>query len=322
MKSKKKAIALAAVLGVAGIGGTLAYFNQTLEAANEFDTGKYDTELIEDFKPKDGDNWEPGAKVNKDVLVQNTGDYPVVVRVKFDEKWERKGTKELIYEASSADKKLDKNEENTASNKIESVYQQDALDGKYGQDLDDSVVHKELHLGKDWFYNEKDGYYYYNKILEGVKEDGEVKIYDQTTFLLDSVTLDENADLGRYKEKKYYATVEKQPASDSDEWIEFSTDSNANYISTDEMNALVQKESGGEKEITFMKAVTAQVDGFEGYSNADYTLTVTAQTVQATTGAIKAGFGWTVEELIDTLGSSFNNWKNIENEDEVQTSGN
>ena len=64
MRINGKVIAVAAMLAVAGIGGTFAYFNQTLTAANIFDTGKYDTELVEEFKPSEGENWGPGTKRN------------------------------------------------------------------------------------------------------------------------------------------------------------------------------------------------------------------------------------------------------------------
>ena len=41
MRINGKVIAVAAMLAVAGIGGTFAYFNQTLTAANIFDTGNW-----------------------------------------------------------------------------------------------------------------------------------------------------------------------------------------------------------------------------------------------------------------------------------------
>lgn len=319
MKSKKNMLALAAMLGVAGVGGTLAYFNQELSAANKFDTGVYDTELVEKFTPKD--NWEPGVKVNKDVWVENTGTYPVVVRVLLEESWVRKGEETPFYFASSKENKLDPSAESTANNKIESVFQNTATDGAYGADKDDSVVHKELHLGKDWFYNATDGYYYYNKVLSASDEG----VYDSTSFLLDSVTLDENADMGAYGEKKFYAITENKPASDSADWIEFTADSESVYLSMDQMNALVKEETG--KEITFVKAVTAQKAGLEGYSKADYTLTVTAQTVQATSKAVEDAFaadGQTLAELIDQLEGenkgTFADWtKNIKDADEMET---
>lgn len=84
---KKNVLALAGVLAVCAVGGTMAYFNQTMEAENVFDTGKYGSTMVEDFKPSEGQNWEPGATVNKVVKVVNTGNLPVVVRVKMDEKW-------------------------------------------------------------------------------------------------------------------------------------------------------------------------------------------------------------------------------------------
>lgn len=97
MRINGKVIAVAAMLAVAGIGGTFAYFNQTLTAANIFDTGKYDTELVEEFKPSEGENWGPGTSVNKDVTIRNTGTLPVVVRVKFQEKWVRGQELSLIH---------------------------------------------------------------------------------------------------------------------------------------------------------------------------------------------------------------------------------
>ena len=74
MRKNKKIAGVAGLAAIMVIGGTFAYFNQTMTVTNPFDTGKYDTNVTEDFKPEDGDNWEPGAEVNKDVTVKNTGD--------------------------------------------------------------------------------------------------------------------------------------------------------------------------------------------------------------------------------------------------------
>lgn len=290
MKGKKRLIGLAAVLGAAAIGGTFAYFNQTLTATNMFDTGTYDTELVEKFKPTDGENWEPGTNVNKDVTVKNTGSLPVVVRVKFEEEWVNKESGEVLYKMDTTvnKEKLAVGTPSDASNKFENVYQGDDGDGKTGIDVDDSVVFKQMIPDGGWVYNPTDGYYYYTKKLAGAeKADDGTEVIDETTKLLDGVTLAENTDMGAYKEMKFYATTEERPDNGSQDWIEFAKEGDA-YVSTRKMSELVKAEGGF---ITYMKSITElEAPELAGYSNADYTLTVTAQTVQATDGAVQTCF--------------------------------
>lgn len=142
MKNKKLK-AIAGLVAVAVIGGSLAYFNQTMTVENPFDTNKYSSELVETFNPGDGDDWQPGATVNKDIQVDNTGDYDVIVRVKFDETWTRKGGNSAYVT-------------NTGIN--DSTSQTDETDGLVTGDY--SVVKKNLLNADKWFYNTNDGYYY------------------------------------------------------------------------------------------------------------------------------------------------------------------
>lgn len=302
MKMKKGIIAAAAVVAVAAIGGTFAYFNQTLSATNMFDTGTYDTELVEKFKPTDGENWEPGTNVNKDVTVTNTGSLPVVVRVKFAEEWINKDSGEVLYTMdTTVDKdKLAVGSPADANNKFENVYQGDDGDGITGADVDDSVVFKQMNPDGGWVYNPADGYYYYTKKLAGMTKDADgADVVDETTRLLDGVTLAENVDMGSYKETRYYATTEERPGDGSEDWIEFEKNGE-DYVSTREMNELVKAEGGF---ITYMKSITDLTSPeLSGYSNADYTLTVTAQTVQATNGAVQASFSEDTLEHLFELG--------------------
>ena len=293
MKMTKKKAALAGLLAAAAAGGTFAYFNQTLSVTNIFDTGTYDTELVEEFKPSDGENWEPGTSVNKDVTVRNTGSLPVVVRVKFQEKWVSKVTGNTLYEMDTTVNKDMLGAENPqgARNKFENVYQGDSQDGLTGIDVDDSVVYKTMIPDGGWVYNPADGYYYYEEVLPGASEDaGGNQTIAETTKLLDGVTLEENIDMGAYREIRYYATTDSRPEDGSEDWVEFATDSNANYISTAEMNDRLT-ENGGQG-ITYMKSVANLINPeLGGYSNAEYTLVVTAQTVQATNQAVNTVFG-------------------------------
>ncbi len=335
MKSKKKLIAIAGILGVAVVGGTFAYFTQTDALTNRFHTGTYETKLVEDFKPKDGENWEPGTTVNKDVHIENDGTVPVVVRVSFAEKWVRKGDGDTdaaadpFYSVDTTDKEMPVapsfvligygDDEPAAQarmrNKFENIYQSSPVDGEASAEVDDSVVLKALHVGMNaadeeddgyWIYNPQDGYYYFTRVLEG--KASETSDPDKTTRLLDSVKLIDNVDMGKFEEKKYYTTEGNPEAPDTDpvnaeikDWYEFATMSDASrpegyrYATTHEMAELL-KESKSEP-ITFMKSETQIVPGLEGYSNADYTLTITAQTVQATDKAVEEIFGVKLEDM-------------------------
>ena len=187
MKNKKLK-AIAGLVAVAVIGGSLAYFNQTMTVENPFDTNKYSSELVETFNPGDGDDWQPGATVNKDIQVDNTGDYDVIVRVKFDETWTRKGGNSAYVT-------------NTGIN--DSTSQTDETDGLVTGDY--SVVKKNLLNADKWFYNTNDGYYYYLDNLKAGQNTG--------TFL-DSVKLIDNADMGKYEVIKYYTSADNKPADD------------------------------------------------------------------------------------------------------------
>lgn len=298
---KRKLIALGGVIAVAGIGGTMAYFNQTLSVDNMLDTGKYDTELVEKFTPP-SDEWEPGAEVDKLVNVKNTGDYPVVVRVKFDEEWTRNG--EVFAKASTADEPMAlenlENVNDVRYNKLEIVGQLDDTDGTV--ENDNSVVHKNILAGEGtkWVYNPYDGYYYYTETIPtGGTSDP----------ILNSIQLCENVDMGKYEEKKYYSTTDAadQKYLTDQDWTEFAKHEDGSYYTTKEMKEALKDGDF----IYFMKSNTSQIEGLEGYSNADYTLTVTAQTVQATKNAISVfgedfnmeglGLNWTlVDSNADT----------------------
>ena len=73
MKRRKlyRVLALAVLLVLGIVGGTTAYNTQTKQAVNEFRTGEYATELVEEFIPPS--DWRPGISVNKDVKVRNNG---------------------------------------------------------------------------------------------------------------------------------------------------------------------------------------------------------------------------------------------------------
>ena len=86
MKNKKMpiiALALVALVGI--VGGTIAYFSSTAVLPNVFQSQKYKTVARETFvAPTD---WKPGTKTQKEVMVTNEGNVPVVVRVTESGVW-------------------------------------------------------------------------------------------------------------------------------------------------------------------------------------------------------------------------------------------
>lgn len=307
MKSRTKVIALAGILGIAGIGGTFAYFSQDETKSNVFKTGTYNTTLVEEFNPKDGENWKPGAKVNKDVAISNEGSLPVVVRVKFKERWFRTedGKENVLYSVDTTDG-MASVDPSTSEIKFEHVYQSDKNDGLVGTDRDDSVVHKTLDPDGNWIYNPADGYYYYKYLLPGKEKDGEAA---KTSLILDEIRLDADIDMGAYIEKRYYREGEES------QWVEFdikneaATPADARYYSTEEL-----VEQG--KKITSMKSVPVLVsEKLNGYNQADYILTIVAETVQATDNAVQSIFE--IDDLTKLQAELGLEWSGILAEDEL-----
>lgn len=266
---KKHIAALAGIAAVFAVGGSLAYFNQDLEAVNVLKSGDFDTEIVEEFRPEDGKDWKPGTTVNKDFAVKNSGDVPMVVRVSFQETWEKDDGAYVTIDTTEKEEG-----HGEADNKFESVWQEEPTDGL--TDKDDSVVEKTLNLGKEWGYS--DGYYYYTKTLPAGAT---------TEYLLDDVTLSKDADLGKITVVKKYSTNPDKTVPEED-WIPFPADEAGNPISESELSRQL-KEDG--KTLYHMRSDIVTDENFRGYSDAAYNLTIKAHTVQATEDAVKAVFG-------------------------------
>lgn len=266
---KKHIAALAGIAAVFAVGGSLAYFNQDLEAVNVLKSGDFDTEIVEEFRPEDGKDWKPGTTVNKDFAVKNSGDVPMVVRVSFQETWEKDDGAYVTIDTTEKEEG-----HGEADNKFESVWQEEPTDGL--TDKDDSVVEKTLNLGMEWVYS--DGYYYYTKTLPAGAT---------TEYLLDDVTLSKDADLGKITVVKKYSTNPDKTVPEED-WIPFPADEAGNPISESELSRQL-KEDG--KTLYHMRSDIVTDENFRGYSDAAYNLTIKAHTVQATEDAVKAVFG-------------------------------
>lgn len=286
MKGNKKVLGIAALAAVAAVGGSFAYFNQTMTIENPFDTGKYGSVAVENFDPSEGTQWKPGAEVNKDFEVINTGDQPIVVRVKFEDFWKTNANDS----EDDAFKKVPAKDATT----VQQGDGSDAAknDGKYDTDL--SVVHKKLlgvidadHPDNNWYFDEASGYYYFMKPLTAAGTAGQT---DRTGKFLESVTLDKDTDMGKLIKVRYYTTdanaeVPDFSGTDLGTWKKLNdTDSIPAESKKNAVATIIEKDDEG--------------NPLKGYSDAHYTLKITVETVQATKEAAEALFNDTEKNIV------------------------
>ena len=194
MKLNLKVMSVLGIAAVVAVGGTFAYYTATDTFKNPFNTESFGTSSVEFFNPADGDNWEPGVKVDKAVFGMNEGEGDVYVRVFFEEEWTR--TKEGDSDPTTLTK-LGSNEdifvpkESSIQPGLEGTTDGDIVEGK------ESVVFKTLknvvdeegrNTAQKW-YKGSDGWYYYTSVL---------KSGETTELLLDGVQLAGDTDMGKY----------------------------------------------------------------------------------------------------------------------------
>lgn len=262
MKMNKKAAALGGLAAVAVVGGTWAYFNQTAAITNPFSTGSYGGSIVESFNPSEGDNWQPGATVDKEVVAENTGNSPLLVRVKMAETWSRNDQNMI---AINSEKQPDFTE----------VKQADAEDGLV--ESDQTVVWKNLAENGAWTQGE-DGYWYYK---------GQLAPGATTESLLESVTLDKDTDMGLYTTTYKYCTTDGKDSKPDDktEWL---TAENGEEDADMLAAARAAKKEGNSFHV---KKETALDEAHPGYADADYELEITIDMVQTTEDAVVDAWG-------------------------------
>lgn len=264
MKMNKKAAALGGLAALVAVGGTWAYFNQIAAITNPFSTGSYGGSIVESFNPSDGDNWQPGATVDKEVVAENTGNSPLLVRVKMAETWSRNGMPGIMPNITSAD-----------GDAFLNVSQVDPKDGETAGDA--TVVHKNLAVNDAWIQAD-DGYWYYK---------GQLAPGATTDSLLESVTLDKKTDMGLYTTTYKYCTTPGKDSKPGD---------NATWLIAEngEEDAVMLEaaESAKKEGDSFHVKKEAVLDeAHPGYADADYELEITIDMIQPTEDAVTETWG-------------------------------
>ncbi len=85
MKIVKKTKYILALLLVALVGGTIAYYTSQQDFENEFKVPKPGVAIQEKFMPMD--SWVPGEEKSKEVWFTNTGEMDMLLRFTVDAEW-------------------------------------------------------------------------------------------------------------------------------------------------------------------------------------------------------------------------------------------
>lgn len=191
--NKKRILAILSLVALLLAGGTIAYYSSSMVTDNKLNTKEYKTEVVEKFKPDT--DMKPGAKIEKNVTVKNTGDYGLIARVKYEDKWNKDAwqPKEKAYPLNETNKALKST---------------DVLS------YNESNVAKVLDATNENDWVLVDGYYYYNKVIN---PEGAVKF-------LDYINVNPELDVvGNANIEYYYTTAATEPseigADASNSWL-------------------------------------------------------------------------------------------------------
>ena len=268
MKTRKTSIiALVALLVVALVGTTIAYWSQKSTIENPFSTGEqYGSTIVEKFTPKDGEDWLPGVKVPKSVTVSNDGNTDILVRAKLTETWTRKSGGDAYIKLEGAP-----------------VYNPGQTNKTDGLTTDDqSVVQKNFAHNDKWTEPQADGWCYYKtNLTKGTS----------TAPWLESVELVKDIDMGA--PINAFSVAIKDPA---DKWYKLPADitQTPKFVTINDADgtaASATEGAAGAKTVLYGKQEIKINPAAPGYSNSNYVLTVTVETVQATQDAVNAVFG-------------------------------
>lgn len=295
-RSKRRVAGLGAgVLAVTLVAATFAYYTSNASVDNLLHTSDYGWRTVEEFTPEQ--TMQPGSKITKDVRVENTGGSDLVVRVKMEEKWVYDGEAAPFITLDSSNDAFHSvvfdGGVNPNTYTATQAGDSGATDGLTAGD--ESVMYKQFSNSPDWTLGE-DGYWYYTKLLG----QGET-----TDSLLEAVIMATNADMGLYQNNDVlYSVTSVNIINDLEAAVEAAQTAYDQNPTTENMEALTQAKSALESgyawttskpedvsTITYMQRENALQQNAKGYANADYTLTITTEVVQATTEAVASEWG-------------------------------
>ena len=255
LQKNRPILILVAVLVLALLVGVLAYFSDISILANKLFTGEYGTQMVERFTPED--DWRPGQRVDKVVGVHNSGDYPLLVRVKMSETWTFSNGASPVTIPSS----------NTTFDT--GTGQLNALDGITSGD--GSVVEKVLAgSGSGWTKDAASGYWYYNTVLPPAVS---------TSSLMTAIELILDVDMGYFIPVTFYTFQATEPHDDD-------YDNNPmNGWSRLADTQPVPENATFVRVISVMATDVTDTYPLSGYADAEYNLTITYETYQATPDA-------------------------------------
>lgn len=278
MNRNKKLIGIiASVTAIATVAATWAYYSHEAAIDNTMNTGNYSDVLTERFSPDD--NWQPGEEADKVVAVTNNGTYDLVVRIAMSETWTdvEGGTPFITIDQTGKlyDATADKAD------------QLDATDG--ATEGDSSVVYKALDE-TNWTLG-NDGYWYYNTVLTAGSS---------TEALMTAITLSADTDMGKYENTLNYciSTNATAPAA-TDTWYTMSledyTDDEGVVDATAAMDYLKGTVTLAADEYLYIAHESAVNASAPGYSDAEYVLNISSETVQASADATT---GWDLPSTV------------------------
>lgn len=275
MKMNKKVTAIGGLAALAVVGGTWAFFTQNSTLENKlFTKGNYGYTNVEKFNPSS--EWEPGSVVDKEIGTTNTGDAPLVLRVKMDEEWTNTEGEVIanwnskqnpsFYNVSDIPSN-DGNVKNDISTVVKKIFYTDNMTN------DSSMKQK----GK--WYLANDGYFYYCDALQPK---------EAAPSFLDGIELDKNADMGVLTTKYYAIAVEKgnsEPSEEDQGWEELQGVAEDGSNLSTKVKEFAENEKNKGKDI-YTKVESGTEKDKMGYSNASYTLNITTEALQATPEAV------------------------------------
>ena len=84
-KKTKNILIILALLLLAVVGATIAYFTSRTDFKNEFHVSKPGAAVVERFNP--ADHWVPGEEKSKEIWFVNSGEADMLLRFKVDASW-------------------------------------------------------------------------------------------------------------------------------------------------------------------------------------------------------------------------------------------